>query len=267
MASLSNITYSQDECVSAIRDYYYFLSKLYLDDTDFIIPPAGGWPTITMENLRGFGKSNEVISLLRALPYIRGVSSGGVELEGAPQTSFADYQGLSVNPTMSATDLKVLTEGAEDCNDVPPHVVSLTHGGRDNDVFLLDTQLGIVYWLRCYDEIMCHPKWSERMVMDDPCDFAPENEEGWRSSNPAWAIADFFELLKDHFRSLQFVPLGRRLVAENFSDAADGEEGMRHMVQDIYRGYGWPNVEQYRKQECLEAVNTALRRSYPGLKL
>jgi hypothetical protein len=39
--------------------------------------------------------------------------------------------------------------------------------------------------------------------------------------------------------------------------------GLFRLVQDIYREHSWPNLGQYRKQECLEAVQTALEEQYP----
>lgn len=70
MPSLEDISYSQDVCVAAVRVYYHFLSRMYLDESCIEEPPAGGWPHVTPENLRPLGKSDEVVSLLRHLPYL-----------------------------------------------------------------------------------------------------------------------------------------------------------------------------------------------------
>ncbi|OBT65402.1 hypothetical protein VE03_06037 [Pseudogymnoascus sp. 23342-1-I1] len=201
-------------------------------------------------SLRALGKSAEVLSLLRSLPYIRSCDTGRMDLEGAPYTKFADYQQISQSIS-GATDLKIVTEGAAAYADVLPHAVGLTCGGRDNPVFLLDTELGIVYWAECYGEIMQDPGWNALMVLDDPCDFAPENEEDWRCSGPAWAVEDFFEILKDQFRMLHFVPQNRHWVLEDFSGAGVRRKGMIAMVQDVYREHGWPDLGRYRKRECV----------------
>jgi len=44
---------------------------MYLRESDVIEPPEGGWPNITTDSLQDLGKTDEVISLLRHLPYIR----------------------------------------------------------------------------------------------------------------------------------------------------------------------------------------------------
>lgn len=45
-------------------------------------------------------------------------------------------------------------------------------------------------------------------------DYAPENEATWRAEAPAWAVVDFFEMLKDQFRKLHFIPLNGRVVKD-----------------------------------------------------
>lgn len=119
--------------------------------TNLIFSTRHGWPSITAAYLRDFGKSDEVISLFRSLPYVRSCSAGRMDIEGAPYTKFADYQQICQHPS-GAADLKTVTEGADAYTDVPAHVVGLTCGGRENPVFLLDAELGIVYWVEFYSE-------------------------------------------------------------------------------------------------------------------
>jgi hypothetical protein len=64
-------TYSRDECVAAFREYYAFLASMFMDPTFIIEPPADGWAEITPEVMSDLGKTDEVIDLLRHLPYIR----------------------------------------------------------------------------------------------------------------------------------------------------------------------------------------------------
>ena len=141
------------------------------------------------------------------------------------------------------------------------HVVGLTNGGRDNPVFVLDTELGVIHWAECPDEVRYNP--SREDVQDDPYDYAPENEAEWRADAPAWAIKDFFELLKDQFRELQFIPISSRRVIDVYTRFGLDSDGMISMLQNIYREHGWPNLQRYQKQECLEAVQMALEERYP----
>jgi hypothetical protein len=68
MPSLSEISYSRDVSIAAVRDYYNFIVKMYVEESEVIYLPEGGWPHITSENLKGCGKTDEVIAMLRQLP-------------------------------------------------------------------------------------------------------------------------------------------------------------------------------------------------------
>jgi hypothetical protein len=265
MPGLSEIEYSRDECIAAVRDYYSFLTKMYLTESDVIEPPGGGWPNINTDILQELDKTEEVISLLCYLPYIRSPSDDRDKAQGAPWCYFADWQSDIhdlILSRASGEELKIMSEGASFYEDVPPHVFGLTSGGRDNPVYLIDTKLGIVHWPECPGGIKDDP--SREPVEDDPYDYAPENEAEWRADAPAWAIADFFEILKDQFRELKFLPISSRLVLDVYATYGPDSAGMINMVQDIYREHAWPDLQQYRKVECLEAVQKALEEHYPG---
>ncbi|KAK3364596.1 hypothetical protein B0T25DRAFT_69661 [Lasiosphaeria hispida] len=268
MPQLDEITYSRDVCVAAIRDYYQFLTKLYLNPSDVISPPPEGWPSITASTLEELDKTEEVISLLRHLPYISEPPSYRSKSQAIPYCYFADWQELAGQIRDGGTEaegVRIMTEMfLPDEDMVPPHVVGLTFGGRDNTIFLLDTELGVVYWVQCPADIGRHDEfWYERQVHDDAEDHAPENEAAWRGDSPAWPVADFFELLKDQYRKLRFLPLSSRTVIDVWSRLGPGTEGLIPMVRDIYREHAWPDLEGYRKRECLEAVQAGLRERYP----
>jgi hypothetical protein len=42
MHELSEIVYSRDATVAAFRDYYLFLTKMYLNESDIMEPPEEG---------------------------------------------------------------------------------------------------------------------------------------------------------------------------------------------------------------------------------
>lgn len=71
------VGYDRDTTVAVVRDYYYFLAMMYLDEDRIMEPPPGGWPHITPDSMRALGKTDEVVDMLRHLPYINesGVSS------------------------------------------------------------------------------------------------------------------------------------------------------------------------------------------------
>ena len=39
------------------------------------------------------------------------------------------------------------------------------------------------------------------------------------------------------------------------------------MLQGIYREHGWPDLEKYRKEDCIKAVEEALAEQYPDFEL
>lgn len=69
--------------------------------------------------------------------------------------------------------IRMGTEGAE-YQDIPAHVFGLIDGGRNDQTFLLDTQLGIVYWLECPDSPRHQP--TREQVKDDCYDYTPKEE-------------------------------------------------------------------------------------------
>ncbi|KAK1979812.1 LOW QUALITY PROTEIN: hypothetical protein LZ30DRAFT_761589 [Colletotrichum cereale] len=237
MPELDEISYSSEDRIATIRDYYSFLTKIYLREEDVLQPPEGGWPSVTPGNLAGLGKTDEVVSLLRHLPYLRRLYSGN-DPHGAPYCYFADWQSHTermVRGKLTGDTLKLVSEGTDLYKNVPPHVISLTSGGRDNPVFLLDTELGIVYWHECPGEIRFDPTCKQ----------------------------DFFEILKDQFITLSFIPIDSRNVLDIYARRYPPSHGWIERVQGIYRHHGWPDLKTFRKHECLEAIKTALQEEFP----
>ncbi|RYP01823.1 hypothetical protein DL765_010815 [Monosporascus sp. GIB2] len=256
MPSLDEITYSGDATVAAVRDYYHFLTKTYLKESDIIEPPAGGWPTIR-PSLECMGKTDEVLSLLCHLPYIRDLPDDK-RVQAVPWCYFADWQELGRDASvrhLEGETLRLYSERAGKIDDMPPHDVGLTCGGRKNPVILLDTKLGVVHWYECPSEIIRDSAWET--LQADPYDYAPENEAVWMAECGSWAIMDFFVVLKDEFRKLHFIPTSSREVVDLYTLS----RGLRKdipVMQDIFREHGWPDMQRYRKSECLKALHERL---------
>jgi hypothetical protein len=70
MPWLEDISYDRDETINAIRDYYKFLTDMYMDESLIKEAPDGGWPNMNQEVLGPLCKTDEVIDLLAHLPYI-----------------------------------------------------------------------------------------------------------------------------------------------------------------------------------------------------
>lgn len=262
MVQLGDFENSQEETIVAVRDYCTFLTTMYLPESCIMEPPPGGWPDITAETMKGLDKSDQVAQLLRHLPYMRAIN--GWTPHGAPWTTFANWQ-ASIRSKVARLgdmeDLRVCSEGDPKYENINSNVIGLTMGGRDNPIFLLDTELGITLWPECPREVS--DQAAENLVEDDPFDYTAENEAEWHSGCVSWTIPDFFEVLKDQFRKLHFILMNSTKVKDIYATPDPDKDGMMVMVQVIYREHGWPDLEAYRKEECLQAVHAALKERYP----
>lgn len=183
----------------------------------------------------------------------------------AVNCSCADWETSSCafsSGTVTGQFFRILSEDAP-ANKVPAHVIGLTHGGLNKEIFLLDTKLGVIYWPDCHGEIRDDPALPREPVLDHPIDYAPDNELGWRCEG-ACEINDFFEVLKDQFRWLHFVPLSERSVKDIWTLGLP--EGLIPMVQAIFRKHGWPDLQRYRKRDCLKAMRKAMKEHYPNTR-
>lgn len=261
MPRLADISYSREATIAAVRGYYQFLARLYLPPSSIVEPPEGGWPQITQESLGHLGKTDEVVELLRRLPYVRDDGDAATP-QVAPGTHFVDWARLATQNLDRASAL-LATDGDE-WEHVPPHVVGLAREARWSFSFNLDTELGVVYWIKCPRAVQDSP--SAEPVLDDAADYAPEEELGWRADGPAWAVPDLFELLQREFRRLDFVPAGPRVVIDDYSNhSGEAGDGSTEALRGVYRRHGWPDLDRYRKEECLEAVRNLLQERYPDL--
>lgn len=269
MSGLDDIAYSRDATVAAVRDYYAFLTDMYLDEAEVLEPPTTGWPSI--DNLQCMGKTPEVLDLLRHLPYIRREENDG--LQAFPGCCFADWRELAQRAGDDGHGLRVCSEPVELVDRIPPHVIGLTYGGRNNSTFLLDTKYGIVHWYECGDAVRYNmqdspdPEWERAVTdVDDPFDWedVPEEEAEWRAEHPAWSVEEFFEILKRRFRDLTYVPLSAQAVYSTREDEGAEDFGeMLPALQDIYRSYGWPDLEVFDKEACSREIRRVVKRGYP----
>jgi hypothetical protein len=131
-------SYSREEAVVAIRSFYEFFTTLpSLDPSDIDYPPPTGWPQITASSLAGLNKNEDVIDLLRHIPYITW------DVQIAYQTHVIDYTGADVQQSIEKGQAEgyIVPVGA---GVVPEHVAILTMGGRYGSFLLLDTKEGRV---------------------------------------------------------------------------------------------------------------------------
>jgi hypothetical protein len=272
MPELNEVGYSESQSVIVIKEYFKFLTRMYLDETSVEWPPEGGWPMITEGAFGSLGKSDIVTSLLRQIPYLRDLDLPEWERpRGAPGADFCNWtkyaKGNEGLDPAKVYGLKMLTEGYVSFASTP-FIIGLMEGGRDSPLVVLDTKYGIAYWPDCPDEIR-HETRQEQVRDDYDYDsdaWASKVEADWRCDAPAWTILDFFAMLREQFEQLRFIPINSRQVIVSYPTYSDDGK-MEPMLQKIYQEHGWPNLEHYRKEECIQAVEQALAEQYPHFQM
>ncbi|PVH94910.1 hypothetical protein DM02DRAFT_618281 [Periconia macrospinosa] len=261
MVSIHDLSYSREATVAAIRDYYRFLVSMYMDESNVLEPPAGGWPSIPPHGWANFGKTDEVMGLLRELPYLDQCSEP-YQIHAAPYTVFADWQNTEEN--CDGQKLKKWTEPWPDeiqC-EIPAHIVGLTAYNDPSPAILLDTELGVIYWYECSGKLEENDETEG--VQGDPYAWEedgliPEDQVEWRGACGIWSIENFFKMLKEQFRKLNFVPIGPREVQDVWVGQADELKETQVAVQNIYRKHGWPDMARFNREACRAEVKLAIR--------
>jgi len=132
--------YSRDATVTAVRSFYQFLITLpALSPSAIKEPPPSGWPDINATSHRQLGKKDDVIDLLRHLPYIDGHVDGCTQV--AYGTSVIQYNSASVKWCFARDKIEgnIAPVG---CGELPDYVAVLTEGTRYGSWLLLDTREG-----------------------------------------------------------------------------------------------------------------------------
>jgi hypothetical protein len=130
--------YHQQEIVAGLTDFYHFLSSLpYIDSSAVLTPPSTGWHNITRDQFSELGKNDEVVDLLKHLPYI---DLTGHQYVIAPDTYPTDYRGEGFQHDVTKESIgRCMPLGDV---DFPEWVINLTHGSRDGIYVMLDTKDG-----------------------------------------------------------------------------------------------------------------------------
>lgn len=264
MPELNEVSYSREVTIAAFRDYYQFLTKMFLPEDRVEEPPPGGWPSITKEKLRLLNKNSEVFELMRHLPYISEESLLAPHADVAHWPTLLDVGACDQRP-FDETDVegtRVVTDGL-DWEDIPSTAFGISYG---DDKFILDTQFGVVFWLEVPGEVI--DSAVREPITDDFYDCTPENEHDWRT-NKAWPIADFFEVLKSRYRSLDYVPLHGYRIEEWFDEYKEGDDFSDGIIllrsaREIYQEHGWPDLSVYKKSECLDAITSTIKDRFPA---
>lgn len=228
--------YDIQELAAIFTDFYKFLATLHYDPADLKLPPPEGWDPAIFSPTIVSSKSEDVVALMQRLPYFTENQKSTHVHYKSKLIDYTDPEGLG--HTEMYDDF---LEGWLDQDDDRTHRRSdllVIAGGYESGgrTFVLDVLRGEILEeiIRCND---C-----------DPVD-----------------VKEFFEDLKNRFRSLELIPCPGRethtaaavpanaVVIEEEEVRAQTEEWGTDLdlqfVRQVYRQYGWPH--DFRRTEAV----------------
>lgn len=235
--------YTPQALADIFLDFYRFLATLHFNPADLKIAPPEGWPGISREIYPNW-KSDYALEVIRRLPYFRSKAAVHYKCRLIDYTSF--------NPK-ELPQLDELLEDKEFWDDEgivdPAHVICIASGFESfGRMLFLDVQSGMI---------------TEELIRADIL--------------PPQDIQDYFNELKDTYRSLKIIPcVGRitikanRVPERNHSldvitqdqvCAQEEEWGTEldiHYVRQLYRQYGWP--DDFRRDEARMVLDELMSR-------
>ncbi|KAK0122534.1 hypothetical protein ONS96_009576 [Cadophora gregata f. sp. sojae] len=268
MASQSELReYSQERMVSAISSFYSFLKGMHSESGgmgDFEYPPPEGWPHIT-KNLFP-GNTDRVIELIRHLPYYDDKSF--LVMPDTPLLA------LGAPSNCVALERELRRKGEEGCEDIstkdgvdivdkstgsrfPPHIFALAAAGQYGSSILVDTKYNTIIWWKYdntylempeeftskYTVLGCYADYSEDEVGGDEaqCEIDQCGPDAWGIMG-AWRPEDFFEMCKDQFRILNWLPVLDESCRGKVIEVSEHQtwEDTELKLKRIMLNPGWP---------------------------
>ncbi|KAK3689722.1 hypothetical protein B0T22DRAFT_377604 [Podospora appendiculata] len=230
--------YTPEQLAAIILDFYTFFTKLHFKPSDLKLPPPGGWPNLTRENVGPNFKSDYTLSVLRQLPYLN--KEGLVEYNCSVQDySTRTRESFELDEYGHLHGEDIYTHDYDDRDaPIPDHIVSFAPGYSSG---------GIELMLNVHDGT----------IIAEMIRYSHIGEED---------IQRYFDSIKKKFRKLRLIPrMGRKtLDAEKVPERSRGIrlEAVRNQIRDntwdssnldlqylrqVYRDYGWPRA--FRREE------------------
>ncbi|KAK3319870.1 hypothetical protein B0T19DRAFT_445658 [Cercophora scortea] len=242
----SNPRYTPEELTAIVLDFYTF-TKLHFKPSDLKLPPPGGWPNLTRENVGPNFKSDYTLSVLRQLPCLN--KEGLIEYNCQVQ-DYSTRTRESFEPDeyghLHGEDLYTDDDGNPDA-PVHDHIVSFAPGYSSGGIeLMLNVHAGTI-----------------GAVMIRYSDIGEED------------IQRYFDSVKKKFRKLRLLPcMGKQtLDAEKVPERSRGIrlEAVRNQIRaddrifthldlqyirQVYRDYGWPRA--FRREEFEANIDRVL---------
>lgn len=229
------VAYTPEELAKIFLDYYTFLTTLHYDQADLQIPPPEGWPSITVAAGAGL-KFDTTINVLRHLPYFNGRAA-------------IHYKSRLIDYT-SADLEKILKQTAERAEDME----FWSNERRENPKHFVYIACG-------------HESGGRDLILNVKDGEITEDIESVDTLSPR-DIKEYFQELKEAYRSLRLIPcVGRVTIeADSVEERAshiDEEEVLaqseewgtnldKQYIRQVYRQHGWPDA--FRREDAEKAV-------------
>ncbi|PVH72989.1 hypothetical protein DL98DRAFT_501701 [Cadophora sp. DSE1049] len=213
--------YSRDATVTAVlRFYHSIIRHPYLNSSTLTIPPRNGWPNINFP-----GKTNNVLDLLRHLPYLR------AEKQYDQFTIHWECVPICYVDLVEDDDWQDL-EKSYGLPPLPPHCVYLARAGSYlNTSLILDAETGtVIEYSVMANDITIPIEEYERLPV----------EERWKVHR-ATPVVEFFEGWRERYERLVWMlvpnPIGQP-VTGRFHSRAEG----RREEEVLLRGGGMEEI-------------------------
>ncbi|CAD0107401.1 unnamed protein product, partial [Aureobasidium uvarum] len=258
---MTSLSYSRPETIAAITDFYTFYIKLpYLDPGALVFAPTSGWTTIDTTELKARGKTDEVIDLLRHLPYLSHPSTRGGWTIDQGCSHIQYHKGVCYNNTSSAI------------KHLPSHVIPIAEAtDREGMYLILDTFTGNITTYNILANNI-QGNWEEYERLED--------KDKWRAY-PTEPVTQFFERWKELYEKLvwmvapsiddshgdggTYFTRADNVVEENdLLDADDDDdveiedEVTKGGVYEIYKRNGWPG-NSFDREACKSELKEYLK--------
>lgn len=207
----------REELVSELTSFYEFLVGLHLPADALKRPPPGGWPDINQKELGYLNKDDDVIDILKHIPYIR---------RDGPLNPFQIYEKTVCNDFTGTYFARFgkeyqTIEATEPFEEEVDSSVATLAKPESRDGYY----------------IFYHTAEHTMRIVDYQVDEIREA-----------GVAEFFQTLKNEYRELLVFPVEPESVIMTRRSYADTDQ-----LHDLFRQHGWPTAD-FRKDQCLDAA-------------
>ncbi|KAK5687603.1 hypothetical protein LTS10_001743 [Elasticomyces elasticus] len=194
--------YNRDEICKVFLNFYNFLASMPpYEPSDVLVPPEGGWPSVTPDKMLKLDKNHTVIDLLKHLPYLNMDKRNDPEAK-SKYTIIHDTEPLDYRGRMFDEALQANFNPFYGPKYVPPHgpfpewvIPIAAFTSRNGEFGLLDTTDGTIT-----RHLNAGYSYDPTYAKDDPRSWRDECE------NETYPAAVYFDGLINDFCNSVWLP-------------------------------------------------------------